>query len=157
MSSHQSMNEFEWMCIYIPHMSHIMSHGGLQFYWVRSNVSLWRLECWRVADFLNVTKRFVPVILFQFYLLWSKLMEVIKSFTSIRCFSNFAGLACVFNRVCRMSVATYWLFIVTTRVNTAAWFVDRLLRWRFADFSLMPSSCNYKKTTTNLYFISDLK
>ena len=29
----------EWMRIYIPH---IMSHGGLQFYWVRSNISLWR-------------------------------------------------------------------------------------------------------------------
>ena len=31
-----SMNE--WMCIYIPQMS----HGGLQRYWVRSDISLWR-------------------------------------------------------------------------------------------------------------------
>ena len=35
---------WQWMneCVFIYRTYHIMSHGGLQFYWVRSNVSLWR-------------------------------------------------------------------------------------------------------------------
>ena len=38
------INFFEWMneCVFIYHTYHIMSHGGLQCYWVRSDVSLWR-------------------------------------------------------------------------------------------------------------------
>ena len=42
-----ALNQFsiyEWMneCVFIYSTYHMMSHGGLQCYWVRSNVSLWR-------------------------------------------------------------------------------------------------------------------
>ena len=38
------MNEWmnEWMCIYIPHISRCLMAVYNSYYWVRSNVSLWR-------------------------------------------------------------------------------------------------------------------
>ena len=40
---HQWVRDVEWMneCVFIYRTYH-MSHDGLQFYWVRSNISLWR-------------------------------------------------------------------------------------------------------------------
>ena len=51
------INFFEWMneCVFIYHTYHIMSHGGLQCYWVRSDVSLWRRLWLRYQSIFDLT------------------------------------------------------------------------------------------------------